>query len=677
MKANLTLPASILVSLSTYFSGPLDTLAQGTAFTYQGRLVSGTNGANGIYDFRFRLFDDANAGAQIGPSLANSAVTVSNGYFTAVLDFANGAFPGTDRWLEISVRSNTIVTFSVLSPRQKITATPYAITASNLSGTVAASGLAGSYSSAVVFNNPGNSFTGNGAGLHSLDASQLTGGTVPSAALDNAWKTTGNAGTTGGGHFIGTTDNQPLEIKVNGTRALRIVPRVNDSPNLIGGSPANFIATNVNGSFIGGGGSTTFSNRIASSFAVIGGGTENSIETNSLYSFIGGGLDNNIQEGGQSVIIGGQLNRMTNATHSFIGAGVNNFIDGSSGFLGGGTFQRISAQNGGFIGGGTLNQVGGTLIAGGTSAVTNNNNAIAGGVLNWIMAGGTHCFIGGGKSNRISIGVTGATIPGGQNNLVAGDHALAAGFRAKAIHDGAFVWADSIDSDFASSSSNQFLIRATGGVGINVTNPVDALHVQSDESVRTRTTTTGTGFAGFVSENSLGEWFAGVATGTNHWYLFENAPASGARIVVKSGGNVGIGTLAPTNRLHVAGGVSATAFVNTSDRNAKENFAPVSPQEILNKVAALPISTWNFKTMNDGRHMGPTAQDFHAAFGLGGGDTTITSIDPDGVALAAIQGLNEKVETRSQKLEAENAELKSRLEKLERLMNDKQNGGAK
>ncbi|MEI6568182.1 MAG: peptidase S74, partial [Verrucomicrobiota bacterium] len=71
----------------------------------------------------------------------------------------------------------------------------------------------------------------------------------------------------------------------------------------------------------------------------------------------------------------------------------------------------------------------------------------------------------------------------------------------------------------------------------------------------------------------------------------------------------------------------------------------------------------------------PMAQDFHAAFGLGGSDTTITSVDPDGVALAAIQGLNEKLDGNSQKAEAslqtlraENAELKARLERLERLL---------
>jgi trimeric autotransporter adhesin len=84
------------------------------------------------------------------------------------------------------------------------------------------------------------------------------------------------------------------------------------------------------------------------------------------------------------------------------------------------------------------------------------------------------------------------------------------------------------------------------------------------------------------------------------------------------------------------------------------------------------------------RHLGPMAQDFKAAFGLGETDTGITSVDADGVALAAIQGLNQKVEsgtrnaeTRMENLETENAALKARLEKLEQLLNQNLNGGAK
>ena len=122
------------------------------------------------------------------------------------------------------------------------------------------------------------------------------------------------------------------------------------------------------------------------------------------------------------------------------------------------------------------------------------------------------------------------------------------------------------------------------------------------------------------------------------------------------------------------------AFGSLSDRNAKEQFEPLNPREVLEKVAALPLSRWNYKTDPTARHLGPMAQDFYSAFGLGTDDKHIATVDADGVALAAIQGLNEKVEDRSQKsearnqrsdfriqkLETENAELKQRLDTLEK-----------
>src|SRR5262249_47287609 len=140
-----------------------------------------------------------------------------------------------------------------------------------------------------------------------------------------------------------------------------------------------------------------------------------------------------------------------------------------------------------------------------------------------------------------------------------------------------------------------------------------------------------------------------------------------------------------------SGNVTVMALVQTSDRNAKENFAAVSPLRVLDKVLSLPISQWNFKADAGTTHIGPMAQDFYAAFGVGPDDKHIATVDGDGVALAAIQGLNEKVETRSQKVEGrtglleerlqqketEITDLKARLEKLERLLDDKQNGGGK
>ena len=82
-----------------------------------------------------------------------------------------------------------------------------------------------------------------------------------------------------------------------------------------------------------------------------------------------------------------------------------------------------------------------------------------------------------------------------------------------------------------------------------------------------------------------------------------------------------------------------------SDRNAKENFKPVNARAVLDKVAALPVSTWNYKAQTNGvRHIGAMAQDFKRAFGVGETDTGINTVDADGIALAAIQGLNQIVQ---------------------------------
>jgi trimeric autotransporter adhesin len=121
------------------------------------------------------------------------------------------------------------------------------------------------------------------------------------------------------------------------------------------------------------------------------------------------------------------------------------------------------------------------------------------------------------------------------------------------------------------------------------------------------------------------------------------------------------------------GTVNATAFNTTSDRNAKANFAPVNPEAILARVAALPISEWNFKTdPADQKHLGPMAQDFHAAFGLNGADDKhISTVDEGGVALAAIQGLNRKVTEKDaeiQSLKQQNESLEKRLDNLEQMV---------
>src|SRR5262249_37620819 len=103
--------------------------------------------------------------------------------------------------------------------------------------------------------------------------------------------------------------------------------------------------------------------------------------------------------------------------------------------------------------------------------------------------------------------------------------------------------------------------------------------------------------------------------------------------------------------------------------HAKRDRVPVDPGAVLDGVTALPIETWSYLEDPTGtRHLGPMAQDFAATFGLGDDETRIYTIDGQGVALAAIQGLTQKVEDASAALRAENAELRRRLAALEQVL---------
>jgi hypothetical protein len=433
--------------------------------------------------------------------------------------------------------------------------------------------------------------SGNGMLLTDLNASQLTSGTVPVARIPSSvartnqvWLLGGNAGTSPNTHFVGTTDSQPLEFKVNGLRALRIEDNGDGSdpdtipdgaPNIIGGSPANFVAAGVVGATISGGGATSYygslwQNSVASDYATIGGGLWNTIRTNAHGSTIGGGQSNDIW-----------------------------------------STNWYSTISGGF------------------------NNTIASGV--WI---GT---IGGGRENRVTS--TFGTVPGGENNW-AGYYAFAAGRRAKANHAGSFVWADSTDEAFSSTTDKQFRVRAGGGVQFQTPGNWDVANTEGDLRIGndTHRLKIGLSYAG----GGAGDIWLRAAGGSEKLYVWT---PGGATFYSNTNKTAGV-TLA-------AGGGSWTSV---SDRNAKDDFQPVNALEVLNKVAALPVTTWKYKSQEAGvRHIGPVAQDFQAAFGVGETDTGITSIDADGVALAAIQGLNQKVE-------AENAELKRELAELKRLV---------
>jgi hypothetical protein len=101
--------------------------AQTTSFVYQGWLSDGGAAANGNYDLQFALFDSLSGGAQVGSTQTLNTVAVSNGVFTVGLDFGANAFNGANRFLEISARPSGAGSFTLLTPRQQITSTPYAV----------------------------------------------------------------------------------------------------------------------------------------------------------------------------------------------------------------------------------------------------------------------------------------------------------------------------------------------------------------------------------------------------------------------------------------------------------------------------------------------------------------------------------------------------------------------
>jgi hypothetical protein len=102
-----------------------------------------------------------------------------------------------------------------------------------------------------------------------------------------------------------------------------------------------------------------------------------------------------------------------------------------------------------------------------------------------------------------------------------------------------------------------------------------------------------------------------------------------------------------------------------SDRAAKENFAVVDTTDVLERLLAMPVSAWNYRSQDASiRHIGPMAQDLHAAFGVGESDRTINAVDAQGIAFAAIQGLNAKLE---QALGARDADVAAQRAEIARL----------
>lgn len=259
----------------------------------------------------------------------------------------------------------------------------------------------------------------------SITAAKLSSSVFSEPTQLGVWSLFGNAGTTAS-HYIGTPDLRPFNVRVNGFRALSleyVSISGRTGTNVLAGFYGNTITSGVIGGTIAGGGlisgATTYANKVTDRGGFVGGGggnragSDNFDANDAAYTSVSGGLSN-VASAGYASVVGGQLNN-------------------ASGFYA-------------FVGGG------------------NSNNAANDGA---VVAGG---------QNNSATGAN-AAVPGGQGNVAAASYSLAAGYRAKALHNGTFVWGDSTEADFSSEANNQFLVRAAGGVGINTPMPLAALDV--------------------------------------------------------------------------------------------------------------------------------------------------------------------------------------------------------
>lgn len=135
----------------------------------------------------------------------------------------------------------------------------------------------------------------------------------------------------------------------------------------------------------------------------------------------------------------------------------------------------------------------------------------------------------------------------------------------------------------------------------------------------------------------------GVSKGEARWQINFIPPTSAYSTQTSSGGYIGIGVSSPGAPVHHSSGAQLSiggSWVNASDRKLKDNFLDIDLMDTLGKIAALPVQLWNYKAEGAGiRHLGPVAQDFFAAFGLGGSETSISTVDASGVALAGVKAI--------------------------------------
>ena len=635
----------------------------GTAFTYQGSLEDGSGPVTGTCDFVFQLYDAAAGGNLKGTNpQAKPGVAVDAGVFTVNdLDFGALGIDGTARWLEISVCCPSPCAPTLLSPRVKLTPAPHALALPGLytQQTGASPNLIGGYS-------------GNSVGPSVIGATISGGG--GSGSVNSA---TEHYATVGGGLGNTASGGGGLGFCLCGEDCF------SDSDCLI---------------FCG------FPNPCIRGVATVGGGGANTAS------------------GSASTVGGGGLNTAS-GSHSTVGGGFGNTASGNLSSVSG--YRNIASGDQSTVGGGLQNIAGRSCMGGGLTYFPCDSDAdcpfsatcptatgyvatVGGGIYN--NAGADQSTVGGGGLNTAS--GSHSTVPGGSSNVAGGDFSFAAGYRAHVRDaamvgggdtdgdEGSFVWADSTNDTFTSTGPNQFLVRASGGVGIGTTTPSGKLHISSsgnDQIILSHPTTAGFPQISFQTTAGVNDSSISYDQANDLLYL---ANGLAARLLVGNSGLVGIGRVAVTNRLEVEGDASKTTgglWNFNSDAAIKTNVRRID--NALAVIDRLRPVAFRYTDEYKGEHPSVEnhdyynyiAQEFEKVFPDsvktdGGGLLQMDPYPASVYAVAAIQELHhivqdkdcriEELETRVKSVEQLEAKLAS-LEALVAKLAEQSNGGGR
>lgn len=352
----------------------------------------------------------------------------------------------------------------------------------------------------------------------------------------------------------------------------------------------------------------------ATSPNLIAGFSGNVVNDDAIGVHIGGGGSS-----GKVNSASGTYNTISGGEHNLAGENNGGNPDNSRYASIAGGSQNRARSWGSTVGGGFNNQalLDGDTVTGGFNNIADGGTSFVGGGNSNHATGGA-AVVGGGNGNQ-STGYQSA-IYGGSNNIASGDDSVIGGGSANT--------ASGVGSVVVGGTAN----KAVGRNSLAAGQQAEALHngtfVWSDDA---GTATPSTGENQWVSRASGGYW------------LYSNSTET-AGVTLPPGGN---------------------AWQSISDRNTKDNFEPVDTVEVLKRLSAIPMETWNYRSQDPSiRHIGPMAQDFYAAFGVGEDEKHITTIDADGVALAAIQGLHQLVQEKDREI----GDLKARMTVLEALV---------